>query len=273
MSRVDTVRAARRRTWEHILSERGGDVDAVMPTVSADVFYVMPDLTRGDDSVVVLTTREQVRAFYDVAMGSVMDILDNTPLVEWASDWYLFLESVSTTRDRSSGAVHRNLAAVLFPVADDGITAEILCLRRSWADVYGGVAEASDRAAPDAALVIERHKAYLDALQRNDAASAAAVFTAGAAIAVRTPAAQGPVVVNGTGAVAVRERCAVLNDGISDAEYTLLTRVVEDWFLFAEWVVRGTRHGSPIELRCASIHPLTADGLFAGERGYAMVAP
>ena len=69
-------------------------------------------------------------------------------------------------------------------------------------------------------------------------------------------------------------------DVVADREVVLLNRVVGDWYVFAEWVVRGRAEpgrlsgfagGEAVEMRFASVFPLTEDWRLGGEQGYCVV--
>ena len=126
---------AQRCASRHVLSERTNDVKQVMETVSQTVCYMMPNVTSPDHELMVLTERDDVRDFY-AQERTFMEVIESTVLVDLTSDWYTFLEAVSTTRQVATGTLHQNDVVVLFPVADDGIIGEILLARRAWTDVY-----------------------------------------------------------------------------------------------------------------------------------------
>ena len=98
----------------------------------------MPNVTRPDHELMVLTDRDDVRDFYAIER-TFMEVVESTVVVDLTSDWYTFLEAVSTTRQVRTGTLHQNDVVVLFPVAQDGIIGEILLARRPWTDVYAGI--------------------------------------------------------------------------------------------------------------------------------------
>ena len=70
-------------------------------------------------------------------------------------------------------------------------------------------------------------------------------------------------------------------DAVADREILLLNRVVGDWYVFAEWVVRGNAQpnrlpgftgGGNVEIRFASVFPVTEDWELGGEQGYCVVS-
>jgi hypothetical protein len=277
-----------RTAQAHTLSEMTNDVDQVMATVSDHVCYVMPDFSMSDPQLCVLTTREQVRAYYQAERG-MLEVVDATHVAQISSDWYVFYEGVATTRSVSNGKLYKTNHVVLFPVAEDGIVGEILWARRSFADVYADKPVPSLAAAPDGAADVpwlrwrnrEVHESFLDALRDGDAARAVSAFAGDARIAVRDYTESGARVLAGTGEEVVRRRCAMIVDGLQDREIITLNHLVGDWYVFAEWVargravegaLRGVPGGAHVQLRVAGIYPVTADNTLRAELGYGVDA-
>jgi len=268
----------------HIASERTNDVDQVMGTVSQRVCYLVPDVTSPTEELCVLTEREDVRSYY-VRERRFMERYAGTLLVELTSDWYTFLDTLATTRQVATGTLHQNEVIVLIPVADDGIVGEVLATRRPWFDVYTGTAGPLPGLAPDAGAAAWRsravmaHETFLGGLRAGRPEDAAKAFTGKAQVAVVDIASAPFQALTGTGHDAAARRCAMLVDALADREVVLLNRVVGDWYVFAEWVVRGTARadrvygaadGQHVEVRSASIFPVGDDRLLAGEQGFSL---
>ena len=81
----------------------------------------------------------------------------------------------------------------------------------------------------------------LAAIGAGDAGRGAEAFAPSARIAVRDPTGGPSAVLNGTGPDAVRQRCRLMIDVVANREVALLNRVIGDWYVFAEWIVRVTR--------------------------------
>jgi hypothetical protein len=287
LSTTDRLLAANALAMRHVLSERTNDVDQVMPTISDTVCYLMPDVSSPDSELMVLTERDQVRDFYG-GERRFMEIVDATMLVELTSDWYTFLEAVSTTRQVETGTLHHNDVAVLFPLAPDGIVGEILLTRRPWVEAYASTTPApgttNDIGDPDSprCRAQRNHARFLELLRTGDIEGLSEVFTPDAEIAVRDPRRSEVSVLQGRGLDRVRERVRAIVGGVTDREIHTMNRVVGDWYVFAEWLVRGRATpllsasiavGDPVEIRCASLFVLAASGRIAGERGFCLVTP
>lgn len=284
---TDALLGALATSRRHVLSERTNDVDQVMATVSQHVCYMMPDVTSPDAELVVLTDREGVRQFY-AHERTFMEVVSSTLLAELTSDWYTFLEAVSTTRQVATGTLHQNEVIVLFPVAPDGIIGEILAARRPWFDVYAGTAAPSPGRAPDTdttawrGRALRAHETFLDALRSGRPAEAASAFAGKAGIAVVDLAHAPTRALSGKGPETAVRRCAMVVEAFedSDREVVLLNRVIGEWYVFAEWLVRGTARdgrihgvagGRTVEVRSASIFPVGDDRLLGGEQGFSVV--
>ena len=91
--------------------------------------------------------------------------------------------------------------------------------------------------------------------------------------------ASGAYVASGPGGVG--GRCDLVGRAIEEPELHVINRVVGDWYVFAEWAVRGrarvgldgVRAGDPVELRSAGVFPVGGSGRLAGEQTYGFWAP
>lgn len=268
------------RTRAHVLSETTNSLEQIMATVSADVCYLMPDVSQPTLPIAVLLDRDAVADFYR-AERTFLEVVDSCDLVELSSDWYVFHEGLSTTREVATGKMFQHTYVVLFPVATDGIIGEILWPRQSLAELYGGVPLPADeaRSAADFLALRRRHQAthdaYLDALRAADETAARALWSPEARIAVRVGSGARRPVIEGTGPAPVGERVRGLCSALEDPEVTVLQRVIGDWYVFADWILRGRpRHSAAgaatVEMRIASIHPMTASAQLAGELAYGL---
>ncbi len=122
---VETNGEALRRVEAHTQSEFTNDIDVIMSTVSAEVCYILPDLSKDEVVLASMTTRDQVRDAY-IRERELLDIVRSRHLVEASSNYFVFYESLATTRGRQSGEEVDVNSAVLFPVAADGIIGELL---------------------------------------------------------------------------------------------------------------------------------------------------
>ena len=126
----------------------------------------------------------------------------------------------------------------------------------------------------------QAHERLLAAIGAGDAGRGAGAFAPSARIAVRDPTGGPSAVLNGAGPDAVRQRFRLMIDVVADREVALLNRVIGDWYVFAEWIVRGRAvpgqlsgfaGGEAVEMRYASVFPITTDWRLAGEQGYCVV--
>jgi len=259
-------------TLAHVRSETTNSVDTIMDTVSRSVCYIMPDVSDPLLPISVLTARDDVRTFYDQERG-FLEVVDSADLVEISTGWYVFHEGFATTTEVRTGSTFTHEYVVLFPTAADGIIGEILWPRQSLADLYAGrpLTEPGRPGAERRRANRAGHDRYLQALRERDIAGALAQWHDEARVAVRQ-CTDAPRVVHGAGRDAVGARIDDLLGAVDQPEVRVLTRVVGEWYVFVDWVIRGHARGGGdrIELRMASIHPMRDGGLIGGELGYGL---
>src|SRR5665213_982906 len=85
----------------HSQSEFSNNIDGIMATISADVYYVVPDLKTETDQLVILTDRSQGRNAYELER-QMFDIQGSDHLVEVSSEFFVFYESLATIRAQAS---------------------------------------------------------------------------------------------------------------------------------------------------------------------------
>lgn len=282
---TERVLSAYGTAHRHIVSEQTNDVDQVMATVSRRVCYLVPDVTSLATDLLVLTEREDVRQYY-LHERSFMERASSTLLAELTSDWYTFLETRAITRQVATGTLHQNDVVVLIPVAEDGIVGEVLITRRPWLDVYSGTAGPLPGRPPEGdatawrSRAMKSHETFLDGLRAGQPEDAAAAFRNNAQVAVVDLASPPFGALAGVGLEAAIRRCAMVLDALADPEVLLLNRIIGDWYVFAEWLVRGTARsdriygvgeGQKVEVRNASIFGVGDDRLLAGEQGFSVI--
>jgi hypothetical protein len=271
-------------TLAHVASEASNDAPTIMATVSEHVCYLMPDVSDPGLPIAVLTDRDGVERFYRNER-TFLQVVGSSDLMEVSTDWYVFHEGLADTVEVASGRQFRHSYVVLFPVADDGIVGEILWPRISLAEVYGadGPPEIEPSSTVDERLGRRHrhqaaHGALLDAVRRGDAEAATAVWADGARVAVRSALPAGPAIIEGTGGEAVAERVRSLVTSFQDPQVRVLNRVVGDWYVFADWIVRGRLGraaggcpaGALVEARSASILALDDTSRIVAELGYGL---
>ena len=273
------------RAQAHVRSETSNSVDTIMATVSQTVCYIMPDVSKSELPIAVLTDRDEVRQYYSDERN-FLEVVDASDLAEVSTDWYVFHEGLATTTEVRTGKQFSHTYAVLFPVAEDGIIGEILWPRQSLADLYAGkLLEDAERPRSHSEMLairqrhLKAHDSYLAAFTSGDLARVVDHWSADARVAVRHEGNGRSLVLEGTGHDAVGRRVATVLDGLVDPEIHVLSRLAGDWYVFADWIIRGRLRtdrgdsiGRRVELRCASIHPMTTESLIFGELAYGLDA-
>lgn len=266
----------------HTASEVTNDVDEIMRTVSQNVCYIMPDMTDERMPIRVLTSRDQVAEFYN-GERAYFEVVSSTHVVEVTTPWYVFYEGVAQTREVSTGRIFANTTAILFPVAADGIIGEILWGRESLVEVYQGRTR-RDTSGADPLDRRQRHEQshlrFLDALRTRNIDEAVRNWTPDAQVATRFGDGLEPIALEGVGPEEVKSRLQRLIAGFNGPiEIQVLSRIMGEWYVFCDWVMRGM--GSPyssatgkdtVELRIASIYPMTATSEMAGEIAFGLDA-
>ena len=266
----------------HVAAETSADTDQICATVSQDVFFAVPHRTREGNVIppgTVLTTYAQVRDYYAGRAGAYV-VLDSRQLKSTARDWYVFNESAATLRGTGqigeTDATGREFvvnSAVLFPTASDGIRGEICVTRHPFDDVVQGTAPALPTLDPSFPERERQHAILLDrfllALRGGDPAAISGLLSPkhtfatrldalepGAAVAVDTR------VETGSNRGDARKALAAIFEPMRDV--ALATRLVTDWYVFAEYV--GRLESGAVR-RFAAIHPVE-DGELTGTFGY-----
>jgi hypothetical protein len=127
--------------------------------------------------------------------------------------------------------------------------------------------------------LLRLHDRLLDAVRSGDVEGCVSVFSASADVAVRDPRGDAQTVFAGDGSDAVRARYQAIIDMFAEYEVLLLNRVAGEWYVFADWAVRGTlrpgvRPDGPsggAEIRFASLYGAETESCLDSERGYCIV--
>lgn len=152
MDRLQSFRAVRR----HIDAETADEysVDAILDTVSDDVFFAVP-------GGLVLADPGTVRGYYSNRAGSYV-VRASRQLTSITTDWYVLNDSSATllgTGDvggiDATGREWVVNSVVLFPTAEDGIRGEICATRMPFEDVLRGVPVPPGDALANTALIDE----------------------------------------------------------------------------------------------------------------------
>jgi hypothetical protein len=266
------------RVEAHTRSEFTNDIDLVMATVSGDVCYVLPDLTKDTVQLVAVSDRAQVRASY-TAERELLDIVRSDHLVEVSSEYFVFYESLATTRAKSSGEEVVVNSVVLFPVVSDGIVGELLWSNGSLGGGLRASSEAGGRSLVAAARARDgvqtraanqrAHEEFVAGWRDGDAKRMVGNLDDACQWMVRDHRQDATEVTGLRSRAAVEHRYAELFRELPVRDLRVLQRVVHDWYVYAEYAVtveapRNVEH----RVRVGAIHPVAAPGRFAGFLGF-----
>jgi hypothetical protein len=265
----------------HVAAETSTDVERICATISADAFFAVPTRTRAGHELAssnVLTGADQVHGYYATRSGSYV-VIASTQVATMATDWYVFNESAATLRGTgevdgvdATGKVWVVDSAVLFPTSADGIRGEICVTRHPFGDVVAGtvvtttgpgVAQGVVRQA-EHALLSDR---FVTAWRTGDPADLADLLDSRATAAVRLDGIDGSQQVHravGAPDVATVLTALLPTDGGDAIDIAVMTRLATEWYVFAEYLVRGP--GGAIR-RLALTQPIE-DGRITGAFGY-----
>ena len=271
---------ATEETWIHIRAEvtaADGDYDALMSTLRDTEPYgytIQPEIN-GDGTVraPIITTREDVRAAYEVVRGR-SDLLTSESLIEVRGLWYVFQESYSVGRLRANGEVQPGSHLLgLFPVGTDkGITGELVWPRAPESILGKGEVPAGLPTDPlekrRAALAL--HERFLDAYRAGDADGIAATLNEGVQGGVRDYVADTGALIELQSRDASRAHYAELFEKFEIVSLELLDRVIQEWYVFAEVrITARPRSGGPaVAFHWAEYDVLAKDGLFMVRIGH-----
>jgi hypothetical protein len=252
----------------HNAAEVVGSVPGLLDTLApgdAFAYMLMPDFQPGGSiRLPISTTREEVRAIYEVVRGR-SDVISEEPIIELRTPWYAFWESVSTGQPKGGTEQHEHPLAVLSPAGSaPGITGEIIWPLLPWDLLGTGEDTSSDRDDYDLRRELRlRHMRLLDALGAADVDGILAEIDPGAASAVRDYVDDTEALVELVGHHGHRRYYEALFDRYEVRSVELVHRVAQPWYLFAE--VRLTVRERTGGGRTLAFH--TADILAPGKSG------
>jgi hypothetical protein len=178
---ADAIVYAGKRVQRHIASEFANDSSVSMATVSTagPLCFVCRDQATGELRAV--TDFDAVKEQYD--QRCIPDTATTAHLVGWRDvmrlqrDWYVFLEGVTTARDRN-GVDSTVTSVVLFPLGDDdGIVGE-QALGASRNRALGGLLAPTEGSVPVRRLRnSEVHDRLLEVIRKGSAAELATLLT------------------------------------------------------------------------------------------------
>ena len=269
----------------HVGAEETNNIDEIMDSVTKDARFVVPVAEADGRTFHIITTHEGVRQYYHDSRNQY-EIVRSLHLKQIATDWYVFYESMATTRPvqvvdgaRQVGGEQTGNSIVLFPTTRDGIVGEM-----PWSKFSGLAVEGAARAAEPASPLpmlqyrnTQAHDRYLAGLQAGDIDGALALLTDDFLLATRNYYLAGGPFFSGRGKEAARKYLDAMSKSVDVLGITILNRIVHDWYVFAELLFRVRQKGrlfgvqptgAEFQVRTAAMHPMSQDGRIAGEVGY-----
>lgn len=226
----------------------------------------------------VAETAAAVREHY-VNLRRGLEVVTSRQIRRLVSDWFVFQQSVATMRPAGGAALGGGAGtfavdtAVLFPIGRRGIRGELPWNRTSFAEAMASPAPHHEPPTEQLIPTVDRHDALLDAQLAGDAAAVVALLGDDCGLAVRSYAGPGGHLRTAAGR---RDVEAALTEELGwwrPESYSVLNRIVTDWYVFADvrWV--GAPPGEPgaagrREIRTALLTPLERDGRFRAVIGY-----
>lgn len=268
----------------HVRAEESNDIDEIMDSITKEARFVVPVADASGRTFQIITTHQGVRRYYEDSRNSY-EIVRSLHLKQIATDWYVFYESMATTRPvqvvngaRKIGGEQTGNSIVLFPTTRDGIIGEMPWGRFSGLAVEG--ARKANGASPLPMLQrrnTQVHDRFLSALQAGDVDGVLAPLADDFLLATRNYYLTGGPFFSGRGKPAARKYLEAMYRSVDVLGITILNRIIHDWYTFAELLLR-LRHkgallgvpptGAEFHVRTAAMYPMTEDGQIAGEVGY-----
>lgn len=260
---ADAQTHAFEQAWDHVTKERTGHIPTILDTLVKRgpwAWAIMPQV-QADGSIVlpVHTTYEGIEEMYRLIRGH-SDVLSAEPMVDVRGTWYSFQEDYARTRTKSTGEEQAHEMVLVLPVTSgNGITGE-LCWWRIEKDRLGKGVEAAEPKTPVdmRCHMLALHDRFLDALRGGDADGMVSGFSRGCQSAIRD-------YVEDTGTITglddldeLRAHYQRFFDLYQVQSASVLERVVQEWYLFAEVrlevVARsGPAHGDLMAFHTASL--------------------
>jgi hypothetical protein len=223
----------------HNEAEVVGSVPGLLDTLAPSDTYaymLMPDFQPdGSIRLPISTTREEVRAIYEIVRGR-SDVISEEPVIELRTPWYALWETISTGQRKGTTERHEHPLVVLSPAGSaDGITGEIIWPLLPW-EILGTGADTTT-GKDDGLLRQElrlRHMRLLDAMGAADVDGILAEIDPGAASAVRNQVHDTDALVELVGNEGHRAHYEALFARYEIVSVELIHRVTQPWYVFAE---------------------------------------
>jgi hypothetical protein len=258
------------QTTVHIEAEIKGLIPPLMETLTPEGPYgytIVPQVDPdGSVRLPVATTYDEIRQVYEMVRGHSA-LLSVEPMVEVRGHWYTFQENISRGRVRATGEGGANPVVGIFPSGTGkGITGELVWFWRPRESLGAGtdIKEAGDpwQFRLDVTAV---HDAYLNALRTGDVEGIIAGLTDGVASSIRDYAADTGTLIALHSKDEHRSYFNSLFEKYEIRKVDLLTRIVQDWYTFAEVRIVASPREPTSGSRTLAFH--TAEFFVVGKDG------
>lgn len=248
------------------LTPRGPWAWAIQPEIQAD----------GSLKIPIATTLDEIANWYRITRGR-SNVVGFEPLLELRGTWYTFQEGVSRTYVPSTERHNETETIALFPVtAATGITGELAWWRMQRGDLGTRHGNAGEPVKSELQLrreTVAQHDRFLQGMEAANVDELLATLSEGVQSAVRDYVDDTGTLVGLDGADDHREHYERLFDRYRIERVELLSRVVQEWYLFAElrFTVRprrGTGAGRTVAFHTAEFLIPAADGRFIARIGH-----
>jgi hypothetical protein len=264
------------QAWFHLKAEIVGNVPALLETLKAEGPYgytIMPEVAAdGSIRLPIISTREGIRDCYKMVRGG-SDIHSTEALIEVRGSWYVFAETVNVAQRRDSDTTITVETLALLPSSTaTGITGELVWLRRPW-DTLGTTPAPQGLPKDQRSVRLQNqrlHDRYLRALEAADIQGVLETYNDGVQSATRDYVDCTGFLVGLDGKQAHRSYYAALFDLYEIEAVTMLDRVVQEWYVFAElhFAVRRRADGQESVFRTAEFFIPGGDGRFIVRIGH-----
>ncbi len=268
---------AAEQAWIHLRAEIVGNIPALMETLKSEGPYgytIMPEVKPdGRIRLPIVGTREGIHECYKTVRGG-SDIHSTEAIAEIRGPWYTFAETVNVAQRRDSETPIIVETAALFPCSgkSKGITGELVWLRVP-RETLGTAPAPADLPTEQRAfrLHVQRlHERYLTALEAADIEGILLTYNESVQGATRDYVDCSGYLVSLDGKQAHRDYYAAFFDLYEVQSVTMLSRIVQEWYVFAElrMAMRQRSNGIAVVFHTAEFFVPGRDGRFIVRVGH-----
>jgi hypothetical protein len=274
LARADEMLETAARTAAHVRAELNADVDEIMGTISdGDVLWIQffqhgsAIINEPDEEIVlrVMTDHNGARAYYEKFVAEMIDLHKVVHVRDVLTEWFAFYESIIYGTDLRTGKDVRIRHVVLFHVRGSGVAGEVIFPQTICRRGIGTEADVSTDALLERSGDVLEH--ILDAFRRGDAETIAKSFRADVYVGLRDFTSRGGSPVKGTSRDDVRSYYEQTFRDYDVVSATVLNRVCEGWYVFAELllVLRSRTSGEVVRARTANVFGIGPGGEIVGQ--------